>query len=110
MAGGSLPDDDGSQEASAAQPMTRPRVFSSVSATILAVNQPQAAKSPKFPRLPRVPRVICRVCHARYNNARATLVWHANAFGRSICSCCEWERKQKSVALSLIPVVPLRAR
>ena len=36
----------------------------------------------------KLPRVICRICRRLYHEDGASLQWHANAFGRSICRHC----------------------
>ena len=36
----------------------------------------------------KLPRVICRICKRLYHEDGASLQWHANAFGRSVCRHC----------------------
>jgi len=51
--------------------------FSSVSATLLTMNQTA-----------KLPRVICRICRRLFHEAGASLQWHANARGRAVCPHC----------------------
>jgi len=62
--------------------MLRRSAFSSLGATLVAVNQPQFAKPSKLPL------VICRFCGRYFTEPGASLQWHANAHGRAVCPAC----------------------